>query len=170
MTSPTRETNLQLGRWCLFVLGYLFTEPLCPVPRRLPLEVWSWVIKLGNRPGDGSWDDTYWCIRQTLSSLSLTCWPLYHESKRQILACIWIELRSSHWHRHKKFRGAAATYSVDDLLGRHFLTDISEKDLIRSIFLCVQVRDACGEYPEGGRHIVKTLVDHLLGYRVANTD
>jgi hypothetical protein len=140
----------------------------------LPLEIWSRVIHFSNTPasGDGSWGDVHWSTPKTLLALSLTSSPLYHESKREMLACIWIEFGPSKEHHHTILRGAAATYTAEDFLhgGGFFLTNNADRDLIRTIYCCIQVGEGCGKYPPGGRRAVKDVADHLLGYRRAITD
>jgi hypothetical protein len=97
--------------------------------------------------------------------MSLTCRTLYCESKREMLASIWIEFGTSNVHQHSILRGAAATYQAEDILDGVFLSKESDRNLIHRVYCCIQVGDDCGTYPTGGRTIVKDIVNRLLGYR-----
>jgi hypothetical protein len=87
-----------------------------------------------------------------------------------MLASVWIEFGTSDVHLHSILRGAAATYRAEDILEGVFLSKESDRNLIRSIYCCIQVGNGCGAYPIGGRNIVKEVVDCLLGYRKDHTD
>jgi hypothetical protein len=170
VTTSYRATLLQMdlsSKLLLFHSTLLQTKLISPA--FIPLEIWSRVIQLCNTPGDGSWEDSHWPMPKMITALSLTCSRLYHECKRQMLACIWVEFGPSNMHRHTIPRGPSATYSVESLLAGDFLQKESDRDLVRRICLCIQVGNGCGKYPSGGRGIVKKVLDHLLAYLRGST-
>jgi hypothetical protein len=101
VTTSYQATLLQMvlsSKLLLFHSTLLQTKLV--LPAFIPLEIWSRVIQLCDTPGDSSWEDSHWPMPKMITALSLTCSRLYHECKRQMLACIWIEFGPSnmHWH------------------------------------------------------------------------